>query len=98
MIPFHPGRGFAEESELGADAGLKAHWSTAPAYGGPGQRATSSGSVRLNHGSLYSVIGSLERRALIEPTQTSELADCPNERFSRSPTPAPSRCATGSQS
>ena len=34
-------------------------------------------SVRLNYGSLYSVIGSLEGRALIEPTQTSRAGRLP---------------------
>jgi DNA-binding PadR family transcriptional regulator len=34
-------------------------------------------SVRLNYGSLYSVIGSLERRALIEPKQTSRAGRLP---------------------
>jgi DNA-binding PadR family transcriptional regulator len=34
-------------------------------------------SVRLNYGSLYSVIGSLERRALIKPTQTSRTGRLP---------------------
>ena len=34
-------------------------------------------SVRLNYGSLYSVIGSLERRALIKPTQTSRAGRLP---------------------
>jgi DNA-binding PadR family transcriptional regulator len=34
-------------------------------------------SVRLNYGSLYSVIGSLERRALIKPSQTSRAGRLP---------------------
>jgi len=34
-------------------------------------------SVRLNYGSLYSVIGSLERRGLIEPTQKSRTGRLP---------------------
>ena len=34
-------------------------------------------SVRLNYGSLYSVISSLERRALIEPTQTNRAGRLP---------------------
>lgn len=34
-------------------------------------------SVRLNYGSLYSVMSSLERRALIEPTQTSRNGRLP---------------------
>jgi DNA-binding PadR family transcriptional regulator len=34
-------------------------------------------SVRLNYGSLYSVISSLERRGLIEPTQTSRAGRLP---------------------
>lgn len=34
-------------------------------------------SVRLNYGSLYSVIGSLQRRALIEPTSTSRAGRLP---------------------
>jgi DNA-binding PadR family transcriptional regulator len=34
-------------------------------------------SVRLNYGSLYSVISSLQRRALIEPTSTSRAGRLP---------------------
>ena len=54
-------------------------------------------SVRLNYGSLYSVVGSLEKRGLIE-TRLSVRVGYRNAPSTGSPTPGASRHTTGSLS
>ena len=53
-------------------------------------------SVRLNYGSLYGVVESLEKRGLIEAQETGRRAGSRNGPSTGSPRPGGSRCTTGS--
>ena len=52
-------------------------------------------SVRLNYGSLYGVVESLEKRRLIPPRRPSARAGCPSGPSTSSPTAGGSRPTTG---
>ena len=52
-------------------------------------------SVRLNYGSLYGVVESLERRGLIEAQETRRSGRLPERTVYRLTDAAGSRCTTG---